>query len=75
MATKKKEVTTQEIETRDLIATVECSLLNVRQKPSLNADVVKTVKHGDILVAHYTKNEEWLAVEDGFVMAKFVSVQ
>ena len=70
-AEKKPEATPEK---KKGFVTVNVPLLNVRIKPSLNADVVTQAKEGTELEKLGTVAKgTWIKVPEGYVMAEFVS--
>jgi uncharacterized protein YgiM (DUF1202 family) len=58
------------VDTRAVSATTR---LNVRIAPSLSSPVVRVLQQGEQIAAIGAQEGEWLPVDGGYVMARFVS--
>ena len=60
---------------------VNCSLLNIRKEPSMNADVIVLASvHDELRINESISTDEWFAVctasgVEGFCMKKFVDIR
>lgn len=52
---------------------VNCSRLNVREKPSKNADVVRVINAGDTVEINLAEStDEFYKIEDGYCMRQYI---